>query len=114
MSRNEKTELELLSEINKTIFDLTKWIKFIGIEKVKKIIQKNLTSSEELLLYHYSDGEKTTRELESLTGINISKISKYWDEWEKLSIIEKKSASGGGRGKKIFLLTEVGIEIPKK
>ena len=110
MSKENITNEDLV----KIMKDMLKWLKFFGFEKLKKILDENFNEEYEYLLYEQSDGLKTTRELAENLPISRETKTSYWDKWTELGIMEKIPVKGGGtRGKKIFTLSELGIDISK-
>ncbi|HUT80695.1 MAG TPA: hypothetical protein VMZ29_05770 [Candidatus Bathyarchaeia archaeon] len=103
-----------MENIEKKLDNIYGLLKIISRKEIKDLILELITNNDELLLYHESDGEKTCDQLNEITGISTGKISLCWDKWEKNRILEKIAQSRGGRGKKLFNLEELGIEIPKK
>lgn len=107
-------DYEILKQTYQIMNEILKWLKFIGNEKIRKIINENFKKDYEFLLYDMSDGKKATRELAEKLPISKDTITTYWDKWTELGIMEKVPVQGGGtRGKKIFTLSELGIDIPK-
>lgn len=103
----ESEELKVLKEI-------LKWIKFSGMKNVKEVLIENLTDDTKLLIYHHSNGINSIPILKKLIGIGGNNvIPLLWNKWKNVGIIEKVSASGGERGKKIFNLEDFGILIPE-
>lgn len=90
--------IELLEE-------LVKWTKITSIPKVKELLLEILTSPEEKIVYHSSDGEKTIRELAKLVNTGKDTIAKWWKKWMKAGIAEPISVKGGGkRARRLFHL----------
>ena len=108
---NNHNENNLYSS-NEVLQEMLKWIKFFGKEKLRNIILENLKEDYILKLYHLSDGKSTARELADILPISHTTVTKHWNDWHKLGIVEKIEVMGGGsRGKKLFELSEIGIDI---
>lgn len=102
-----------LEQNQQTLDDIKTWIKISGVEKVQNILSKFLETPEQRIVYHLSDG-KTTREINSVCGVSIGTISRYWKMWYSLGIMKSVSVKGGGeRHMKIFDLEDYGVEIPQ-
>ena len=112
MEKDEKMTDKESNKILEYLEEITKWLSFLGKREVKMLILDNLTDDRQLLIYHNSDGNKGSKELASYLKASDVTISGYWDEWAKIGIIKKIKAGRGSRGKKIFTLEELGIEIP--
>lgn len=107
-------DYEILKQTHETLNEILKWLKFIGNEKIRTIFKENFKEDFEFKLYDLSDGKRTTRELAAELSINKDTVTTYWDKWTELGIMEKIPVKGGGtRGKKIFSLSELGVDIPK-
>lgn len=78
--------------------------------EIKEYILENIKEKDEILLYQESDGIKTRDQLNNITGISTGKISLCW---EKLGIMEKITIGSGGRGKRLFDLEKIGINLLK-
>lgn len=103
---NEKSDelLELTRE-------LVKWSKFAGKQELKKMLVENLQKESDKLVYEYSDGERSSRDIEKATGVGRASIQRCWDRWFKLGILEE-SKEYKGRMMHICSLEELGIEPP--
>lgn len=107
-------DYEILIRINETMDCTLKWLKFLGFEKLRKIFDENFKEDFEYQLYDQSDGKKSTRKLAEKLPISHNTVTNFWDKWVELGIMEKVSVkSGGSRGKRIFSLSELGIDIPE-
>ncbi|MGD0405915.1 MAG: hypothetical protein ABSB10_04615 [Candidatus Bathyarchaeia archaeon] len=100
----EKT-IELLEE-------LVKWTKVTSIPQVRDILEKNLKTPKERVLYKFSDGKKTTKELSDISGIYSGDISNLWKKWTREGIAEQIPSQGGSRGNSLFSLEDFGIDVP--
>lgn len=108
-------DYDILKKSFEKLEDILKWLKFLGFEKIRVVFSENFTESYEYFLYDMSDGKNTSRDLVELLSISRETITSHWDEWTVLGIMEKIPVKGGGtRGKRIFSLTELGIDLPKK
>lgn len=100
-----------LDEMVSLMRELVKWSKFGGKQQLKKMLIENLEQVSEKLVYEYSDGERSTRDIERATGVSRSSVERYWDRWFKLGIVEE-SKKFQGRMMHICPLEEVGLEAP--
>ena len=95
-----------LEETNKRLDLIINILTITNREEIKKYILGNITETDEQLLYQESDGIKSTRILEDITGVSKSKVSKCWEIWSKKGIMTKNKENKGIR---IFDLIELGI-----
>jgi hypothetical protein len=104
---SEERKIELLEE-------LVKWVKVTSIPKVKATLEELTQTPEERRVYGLSDGKRTTREIEKLTGVGRNIISRLWKKWTRAGIAEPITIAGGGiRAKSLFSFEDFGIEILK-
>ena len=90
--------------------EILKWVKILGIDKLKKILKDNLDNDIKQQIYELSDGVATTRDIASKFSISTATVASYWDEWTNLGIMEKIPVSRGMRGKKLFNLSDFNLE----
>lgn len=95
-----------MENIERKLDEIISWLKIIGRIELSIYLQEIISKDDELLLYQESDGIKTVKKLNELTGISTGKISLCWKKWEKLGILKKESS---GRGKRLFDLEELGV-----
>lgn len=105
----KKQLLDLLSEI-------LKWTKFIGKQRLKKLLLDTLEEGMEKVIYELSDG-KSLKEIEAICkgngySVAYTTIRNYWKKWAPIGIVEP-SERFKGRYKRIVSLEEVGIDFPE-
>ena len=106
MSQDERL-VELLQE-------LVKWTKFKAWSKVKDVLISVLADDEKKIIYHLSDGKNSSRKIAENVSVGYTSVVKYWNEWSNSNIVEALPARGGGsRYKKLFDLSDCGIDISK-
>lgn len=102
---------ETLKDISSTLHELLKWTKFSGMQQLKTILQANLETEVEMLVYELSDGAKGTREIARLSGLGSkSTVARYWTKWSVIGIVLPVQKEG--RYQRICSLEEVGISVP--
>lgn len=82
------------------------------MDKLKAVIAANLRSESERLVYEYSDGDRSVRDIEATIGVSRSTVTRYWDKWQRLGIVEK-SRKYEGRWKRLCSLEDLGIDVPQ-
>jgi hypothetical protein len=92
---------------------ILRWTKTGAIMQMKPSIQEALQSDEAKLVYEYSDGEKSTREIGKLAGVSHGTVTNYWEKWSDLGIVEPTEKYEGGRFRRLCSLRELGIALPK-
>ena len=93
------------------LIEILKWMKFTGMEKLRKSIDDSMKTDIKKLVYELSDG-RSSPDISQETGVDESTIRDYWKAWAYLGLVEihpdyKK------RYRKLFSLSELGIEVPK-
>lgn len=104
------------NETNEILKGILKWQRLQGADILKrKMKQENLfTDAKEISVYYNSDGEKSLRDLEKITGVGFATVRALWKKWIEVGIAEPTEKYGGGRCKRLFELSELGLEMPKK
>ena len=93
--------------------EILKWTRFQGWRNVKYVLLDALKDDVSKLVYHYSNGS-SSRDIAEKVSISHVTVTRYWDRWSKIGIVEPIKVRGGGtRYKKMFSLEEFGIEIPE-
>jgi hypothetical protein len=105
-------EAKSLKNIEAKLDQLLKWTRFAGMQQLRSILVSNLTNDTQMLIYEYSDGKRSTREVAMLAGVKSNKtITDYWKKWVSLGIVEP-SQKYQGRFQRICSLEEVGLTVP--
>jgi predicted regulator of amino acid metabolism with ACT domain len=107
------SQTEILREISITLRELTNWVEVLGRNKVKVTLEKVLDNEQKRLVYDLCDGEKSVKDIEKLTGVNVRYISEWSQEWERIGIVEQGDLRKGRR-KKLFNLAVFGIGTPNQ
>ena len=86
-----------MEEINRKLDLIISILMIRNKEEIKKYVLGIISKTEEQLLYQESDGIKSTRKLEEITGISKSKVSECWDKWTNKKIMTKNKENRGLR-----------------
>ncbi len=100
-----------LVRIEKLMEEQLKWAKLAGHSQLKTIFKETLTDDEEKKVYEFSDGQRSIRDIESLTNVGRTKVATLWKKWYKMGIMEKSEKYEGKRMRRLFSLSDVGIEV---
>jgi len=103
MSR-DKT-IELLEEI-------LLWTKYDYTETKQTLIEQ-LDTDDKKIAYQLSDGEKSTHDIAKLITASQKSVSRWWQKWFELELMEQTEKYGGGRYKRLISLIKMGIPIPE-
>lgn len=105
MSSKDGEQVQLLREI-------LKWIKFSGIREVRTVLMNILDTEEKRLIYHLSDGGNGSVEIGRRARVSHVTVTRYWQSWARLGIVEPLRVRGGLRYRKSFELEDFGFSIP--
>ncbi len=106
------TEKELLLEISNTLNSILHIIRVTSTPQIREILENELDSVKKREVYSLLDGKKTVREIEKISGVNISKISNWSSKWGNLGlIVESGKTKVKGRREKAFDLINYGIKM---
>ena len=103
MGESEQTEL---------LREILKWIRFSGIRQVRTVLMDILNTEQKRLIYNLSDGERGSIDIGKYAGVSHSTVTRYWDSWKRLGIVEPVPVRGGLRYRKLFELEDFGFSIP--
>lgn len=109
MSEKIKSE-NILEELK----EQTKWLKFLALSQLKKIIQETLKTKEQKRIYEFTDGKNSTHDISKKLLAESIKVShmtvyNYWKKWASLSIVIP-SGKYSGRFEKIIDLKILDIK----
>lgn len=115
---NEKNQLVLKDiasklDITHTVLqEILKWSRFQNLPRLREVLEEELDDLSKKLVYEKTDGQKSMRQVSNEAGVPIPTIQGWWNRWYNLGILEPSQAYKG-RLKKICLLKDVGMEMPK-
>ena len=105
-------EVKILKNIESKLGQLLKWARFAGMQQLRNILTNILTNDTQMLIYEYSNGKRSTREIAELAGVGSNQtVINYWKRWSSLGIVES-SQKYQGRFQHICSLEEVGLTVP--
>lgn len=104
----------LLLSLNDNLLEIKQIIKFTSRNSVRETLVKFLDSANKRNVYELMDGIRSVREIEKATSINISTISAWGQEWEKIGIVLPVEPTIKGKRKKLFSLMDYGLAIEKR
>ncbi len=106
---------EILGLIAEALNEIKQWSRLIGFPAAKVALETALNTEEKKIVYHLSNGNRSTKEIASLSGVNIRYVSEWGQSWEAIGILmQSKSTTVKGRRQKLFELSDFGIPIPSK
>lgn len=100
--------------ILKELKEQTKWLRFLALPNLKKVVEENLPTKEMQKIYSLTDGKNSTYEISkklSVEGIKVSHMTiyNYWKKWNVLGIVIP-SEKYSGRLEKIVDLEDLDIK----
>lgn len=112
-SNENQDQLALLRELVESLREIVAWARVAGYPVAKHALTTALDSDEKRLVYHLTDGRRSVKEIEELSGVNVRYISEWGREWEKMGIVEPSRISRiKGRRQKVFDLDAFALRIP--
>ncbi|MGA7195125.1 MAG: hypothetical protein WBW94_16000 [Anaerolineales bacterium] len=115
MNNLNTNELDILSEIAKSLQEINQWVRLIGFPAAKTTLENVLDTDEKKIVYHLCDGNRGAKEIATQSGVNIRYVSEWGQAWEVIGILaQSKTTSVKGRRQKLFELSDFGISIPNK
>lgn len=93
--------------------EILKWIRFTAAKEVKTVLLDAMNTEQKSLIYHLSDGSRSSAEIGKTAGVSDMTVRRLWATWARLGIVESIKVRGGDRYKKSFNLEDFGIEAPK-
>lgn len=80
---------------------------------LREVLLQELKTDDDRLVYEYSDGERSAREVEKESGVDHATVARLWKKWAELGIAEP-SPRFQGRIRRLCSLKEVAIRVPQK
>jgi DNA-binding CsgD family transcriptional regulator len=103
---------EQFDRIIRLLEEILKWTRLEGVQRAKATLTELLKKESEKLVYEWSDG-RTSREIAEIVGVSHGTVTNYWKKWARYGIVDEVRSRGGTRFKRIFPLSDLGIEVPK-
>lgn len=100
-----------LEEMKDLLQEILRWIRFMGWQDVKQVLEETLKTESERLIYQQSDG-KSTIEIAKIAKVSHVTVYTYWQKWAAKGIV-KPYEGYKGRYERAFSLEDFGIEVPK-
>lgn len=100
-------------EQTKILKEILKWIKITRQKTLKDNSEKLFSNNKEMAVFELTDGEKSSRDIEKITGVNYKKVQSLWKKWIDANIAEPCEKYGGGRCIKLFNLADFGLKNQK-
>jgi hypothetical protein len=93
-------------QVVELLTDAVRWLRFQGLEKAKAAVAEHLDSESKKRVFDLTDGVRAIRNISTITGVAISTISIWWNDWYAAGILTKDD----GKYRQLFKLSEVGIK----
>lgn len=109
---NQTKENPASDEAIPLLKEILRWVK-IGAIPLREILLQELKTDQDRLVYEFSDGENSTRDVEKETGLDHVTVARLWKRWADVGIVEP-SEKYQGRYRRVCSLRDLAIRIPKK
>jgi len=100
---NDERVLQKLEEI-------AQWLKLQNRSLVKALLEEVLDSDRDKLIYHLSDGERSSTDIAREVGVSQPTVSNLWRRWRRLGIVLERPDIPG-RVRKLCGLEELDIDV---
>jgi RimJ/RimL family protein N-acetyltransferase len=81
------------------------------MDKLRAILETELSEDRKKLAYEYSDGSRGYREVGEAAGVPAPTVQAWWARWLAMGIMER-SMTRTGRVQNICSLRDIGIDVP--
>jgi hypothetical protein len=102
-------QLKVLEEIATSLQELVKLTRVMSYPSVKQMLETVLDTEQKRMVYDLLDGNRKMVDIQRLSGINVSYISQWGQEWEKIGIVE--AGARKGRRRKCFDMSMFGVSV---
>ncbi len=109
---DQAKESQASAEAIPLLKEILRWVK-IGAIPLREILLQELRTDQDRLVYEFSDGGNSTRDVEKETGVDHVTVARLWKRWADVGIVEP-SDKYQGRYRRVCSLRELAIRVPKK
>lgn len=103
---------EKIDKVIQLLEEILKWTRIEGMQRTKTIFDEFVKTDLEKLVYENSNGQNS-REVGTIAQTSHTTVINYWKKWSRFGIIEEVLSRGGTRYKRVFSLSDFGIEVPQ-
>ena len=103
------------NQTNELLKEILKWQRLQGVEYLKRKVDNEelFTDKKHILVYYYSNGSRSSREIGKLAGVSFATVRNLWKKWIVAGIVEPTEKYKGGQHRRLFELYELGLKLPK-
>ena len=101
--------LLLLEQIAASLHQLVRLTRILSYPTIKQLLETALDTDSKRMVYDLTDGKNGVKAIQEATSVNVRYVSEWWQEWEKLGIVEQCPDSPKGRRHKLLDLDAFGI-----
>lgn len=101
----------LLQEISEGIREIIGILQVAYGNTIKERLEEYLADDKRKLVYHYTDGIRSTRMLGRIADVSDKSVRDWWKEWFEAGIVEPVNVEGRYRRK--YDLVKFGINVPR-
>ncbi|MCB2160476.1 hypothetical protein KQH40_00150 [bacterium] len=83
-----KALLDELKSLNQSQKEISQTLKLLSRSEIERRLSHIFGNSYELIIYQLTNGENPTTEISKHVPISTQTISKLWQKWEELEIVE--------------------------
>lgn len=89
----------------------TRWLRLLGVQQLRPLLQSLLTTPTQRLIYELSDGLRSVRDIGSLAKVGSATVSRLWNQWAAQGVAAA-SDRYPGRARHLMKLSDLGMEVP--
>jgi len=111
---DEKERLfRLLERIAEAAEEIAVYLKLADQGALQRALAPYFSSGQDLLVYRYSDGDRSSREIARLAGTSHVTVVACWKRWNEDGLVEASDAYKGRFKKKYYLRQLVEMVAPE-
>jgi hypothetical protein len=86
----------------------TSWLRLLGIQTLRPLLDQCLRNERHRLVYEYSDGSRSVRDVARIANVGVATVSRLWGEWLASGICTE-SPGTTGRAQHLVSLSALGL-----
>ena len=107
-----KRMIESQKEILENQHEIKRFLRFLAHRQLRQLIEEKLQKQIERRVYELTDGQRSSRDIETEIDKEVTQrtVVSWWQNWQKLGLVEP-SPRYSGRMQKVISLDEIGVPL---
>lgn len=107
-----KRMIESQREILENQHEIKRFLRFLAHRQLRQLIEEKLQKQIERRVYELTDGQRSSRDIETEIDKEVTQrtVVSWWQNWQKLGLVEP-SPRYSGRMQKVISLDEIGVPL---